>query len=159
MYAYWFVKTKGFSQQVCVCTDLGFSASHSWHFLEQILLCCGGYPVHCQIFSSVTGQMQATLSPPVVCPKTLPNASHGAHGPQLRTTGHRPSDKAGEAGDTAPPHLSVQHLTITCKQVASENSHPALHPLQERPLAKSRDDTHISPDLPLCTMGQQGHAQ
>ena len=46
--------------------------SHSWHFLEQILLCCGGHPVHCQTFSSVTGQMQATLSAGGSVVKNLP---------------------------------------------------------------------------------------
>ena len=54
--------------------------------------------------------------------------------------------------DTASPHLSVQYLTIICKQVASENNHVALHPQQEGTLAKSWDDTYISPDLPLCTV-------
>ena len=59
--------------------------------------------------------------------------------------------RLGKAGDTASAHLSVQYLTIICKQVASENSHVALHPQQEGRLVKSWDDTHISPDLPLCS--------
>lgn len=155
MYAYWFVKIKGFSQQACVCIDLGFLAFTLLAPFGTDTFCCGAHPVHCRCLAVAVARCKQHFPLQLCVLRHCQMSSMGLMAPSWEPLAIGPQTswgRLGKAGDTASPHLSVQYLTIICKQVASENNHVALHPQQEGTLAKSWDDTYISPDLPLCTV-------